>query len=199
MTEKIIKGPHFYLRNTTFVSQETKIGVVASDGNASGVKEITYLVDDMNDALDPEDIKKMRIYDAITGVGTAALAEGKHSYTFYAIDHVANQGVLKVPFFLDRNGPEIKWDFGVNEIGSRLDSDGATISIYPKTVVVFINATDDYVGYKEMFYKINGGKEIPYTTPLASFKKGKDYKIEVRALDNLGNETTMTFSFGIDQ
>ena len=79
-----------------------------------------------------------------------------------------------------------------------MSSNGTSISIYPKTVVVFLYATDDYVGYKEMFYKINGGKEIPYSKSLKSFEKGKEYKIEIRALDNLGNESTNTFSFGVD-
>ena len=198
MIQKIITGPHLTLRDTTFVSPKTKIGVVASDGDGSGVKEIKYLVDDTNDILDVEDIKKMKVYDDVSRVGTQDLDEGNHAFTFYAIDKVANQGSLRIPFFSDNNGPEIKWDFGVKKIGSRMSSNGTSISIYPKTVVVFLYATDDYVGYKEMFYKINGGKEIPYSKSLKSFEKGKDYKIEIRALDNLGNESTNTFSFGVD-
>lgn len=199
MIEKIIKGSSFFLRNTTFVNAETKIGVIATDGNGAGVKEVKYLVDDSNDVLDPEDVKKMKLYDATTGAGVETLPEGSHAFTFYAIDHVANQGKLKVPFSIDNKGPEIDIDFGVKEIASRMDSNGKEIAVYPKTVVVFINATDDYVGYKQMFYKINGGKELLYTTPLGSFKKGENYTIEVRALDNLGNESINQFSFGIDE
>ena len=198
LTEKIIEGNYYVLRDTTFINPYTKVGVVASDGNGSGINKIEYLLDDTNGKLDPTDFNLLKPYPN-TGVDNRNLVEGDHNLHFYATDNVGNIGDLRVPFFMDRKGPEIQESFGVKAIGSRIDKAGNSILVYPKPVVVFLHATDDYVGYKEMYYQINDSKERLYGLPLKNFKAGMDYKIKVRAIDNLENETTKSFSFGIDE
>jgi hypothetical protein len=67
---------------------------------------------------------------------------------------------------------------------------------------MFLGATDDKTGTKEILYTINGSDYMAYSSPKTidlsekgAFTASKKYEIKVIARDMLGNEMNKTLSF----
>ncbi|MDG6219672.1 MAG: Ig-like domain-containing protein, partial [Candidatus Thermoplasmatota archaeon] len=70
---------------------------------------------------------------------------------------------------------------------------------FTSNVVVSISATDEESGVKDIFFKLNGGPQQPYTAPISLTQDGQ-HTIEYWAVDNVGNiEPVNTFSVKIDK
>jgi hypothetical protein len=163
------QGPVFKTRDTIFISGKTKILLKGVDAE-SGFNRITYSTDHKEEA---EYAKAFSVSE-----------EGRHLVEYTGYDNVNNSNSGSFFFDIDNFGPEIFFKFSILPIGN---TNGK--NIYPGHVVLFLSATDNFVGYEAMYYSINGSKEKPYTGLIDGFQKNKTYTVRVRALDKLGNES----------
>ena len=99
--------------------------------------------------------------------------------------------------YVDNSPPEIFINFGLENIGME---DG--MAVYPNYVRMFLGATDDKTGTKEILYSINGSDYTAYSSPKTidlsekgAFSSSKKYEVKVIARDMLGNEMNRTLSF----
>lgn len=143
---------------------------IAGRDEASGIKKMEYYFDGQKPAQ----------YG--TRISLANLADGEHTLTYYATDHVGNiESPKQFTFYLDSKGPQVTSsfdaDFAVSD-GRSYASTGTLISL---------EATDNKSGVKQLFYSINGSAEQVYTAPFALPAKQGSYSIRYRAIDQLGN------------
>lgn len=172
-------GNTFTLRDTVFINPRTEVRLFASD-EESGVERIGYRLDGDVEA----------VYSGPLTLGE----EGPHTLEYYGYDQVANRNVDRLFFHVDASGPEVLHEFGIPATGTQ-QMVGTAVNVYPSHVVLFLSAIDRLVGYDRMFYRVGDGPERQYTAPLGSFPAGSEITVTVRALDQLGNETTETIRF----
>ncbi|HEY8401225.1 MAG TPA: chitobiase/beta-hexosaminidase C-terminal domain-containing protein [Cytophagaceae bacterium] len=173
--EYTFKGPLFTTRDTTFISSKTQIQLKGKDLE-SGLYKITY------------NLNKKGEKDYVDGF--IIEEQGTHVIDFFGYDNVNNSNKSNFYFFVDNTGPQIYTHFSILPIGKNINAD-----VYPAHVGLFLSATDAYVGYEKMYYSINDGPEVLYTGMINKFQKGKSYKLKIRALDKLGNETVQDLYF----
>ena len=87
--------------------------------------------------------------------------------------------------------------FSVDKIGEKKVR-GATYTIYPEDVKLYLAAKDNQVGSKNIYYQLDGQSEKLYTTPLTGFKLGSNVQLKVRATDLIGNENYLDISFSVE-
>jgi hypothetical protein len=164
------KGPVFTLRDTIFISNKTKILLRAKDSE-SGLNRIEYNVDngDFQEYTDPIVID----------------SEGYHEVFFNGFDNVENSNRGSIAFMVDTTGPDIYSRFSIPPAKANDETDYQN---YPEHVVLFLSATDVFVGFEEMFYSINGEQDTPCNGLIKNFQKDKQYSIKVKATDKLGNQ-----------
>ncbi len=169
------KGEYYFSRETHYIRKTTEIDLPATD-NLSGIKGISYNIDANED---------------IFNAGPFTIdAEGPHTMTYRAIDNVNNDtGENAVTLYVDEKSPEIFQHFSVNPTV-------ADQQIYPLKSLLYLAATDKQAGIRNIYYSINGSKEIKFRKPL-SFKKKQFYDIEIKAIDNVGNTSFSNVSFEI--
>ncbi len=169
------KGEHYFSRKTHYVRMTTKIDLPTSD-NLSGIKGVMYKIDD-----NPE----------VFNSGPFSLAaEGPHQVRYQAVDNVNNKTTEKeLTLYVDEKAPEIYHHFSVNPTV-------VNQQIYPMKSLLYLAATDKQAGIRNIYYSINGSKEIKFHKPL-SFKKKQSYDITIKAIDNVGNISYSEVSFKI--
>lgn len=175
-------GKVFKARDTTYINKETKIQLSAKDAE-SGVKALSY---SLNNA------------DEITYVDPFGIdTEGAYELNIYGYDNVDNSNRETVRLVVDNAGPDIYARFSILPISNR-NINGKPHDVYSSHVVLFLSATDSKVAIDRIYYSINGEKEKMYTGIIDGFMLGKDYVIEVKAYDKLGNVNTSKVIFGTD-
>ena len=175
--------PSFFTRDTLFINKETKISLIVRDGE-SGPQKSQYKVNDGDnmDYSEPFVLKN----------------EGYKRIEIFSTDNVNNVEVSKYSVaYVDNSPPEIFINFGLENIGME---DG--MAVYPNYVRMFLGATDDKTGTKEILYSINGSDYTAYSSPKTidlsekgAFSSSKKYEVKVIARDMLGNEMNRTLSF----
>ncbi len=172
-------GEHYYVRKTHYVRLNTQISLPTTD-NLSGVQSISYQIDPTTDT--DVDTPYVQPFNLPT--------EGIHTMNYRAIDNVNNDSKIEtITLFVDEISPVIYHHFSTN----------ATVpmdSIYPLKSLLYLAATDKQSGIRNIYYSINGEKEILYKKPL-SFKKRIDYSVKIRVVDNVGNISTSQVNFSI--
>jgi hypothetical protein len=63
---------------------------------------------------------------------------------------------------------------------------------------LFLGATDQLIGAKDLYYKINDGIEKKYSYYIKGFKKDAVNTVVIRAVDHLANETIETVKFYVE-
>jgi len=174
-----IEGPNIFLRDTLFTNNLSKIKLNAEDRN-SGVNRIIYRVNQSEEQLfeNPFNINK----------------PGYHQINYIAYDNVENSNNDSFNIFVDLQGPEINHNFSIKSYDT-INNNGESFKAYPPHVKIYISATDEKTGTKNIFYTINDDKEQEYSNPITGFEKGKLNNIAIRAVDMLGNETIEEISF----
>ena len=171
------KGPNIIVNKILYLRETSTISLYASD-NLSGVKELTYVLDTAKSTYTkPISVKE----------------EGKHKITYSALDNANNGAEESLEFYIDNNGPEINFQFGIGAIGED-DLNGVKVQVYPPRTSLFITATDQLVGYSKIMYVLNKSAEVESKGIIKNMKEGT-YELSVRALDKLGNETTKELKF----
>lgn len=174
-------GPTFTTRDTTFISDKTKIKLKAVD-YASGVQKIEYKINASTNTVynDPFNIEK----------------EGVQNIAYNGLDNVNNQSNNSFFVVVDKTAPEIFTRFSIDPIGN-ITLGGKSTAVYSNHTGIFLSATDKVSGLDKIYYKINGGTEVLYTEMISGLKKGQTYVVDIRSLDKLGNESTSKIEFSI--
>ncbi|RLD71248.1 MAG: hypothetical protein DRJ10_19605, partial [Bacteroidetes bacterium] len=174
-----ITGPTYKTRDTLFISKETKLKFTAID-KESGLQYISYSLDG-----NPDEIK----YDGAVQIDEP----GFHKLVYYGYDNVNNRNRAELTFFVDSAGPAIKYNYSIASQGVKLD-----LPVYPFHVILYLGATDQTIGTKELFYSINKGTLRSYSFSVSGFKRNKINTVDIKARDYLNNETNLELKFYIE-
>ncbi len=177
-----IIGPSFTVKDTIYISKDTKIKLKGSDDD-SGFKEIDFQVDNgaSSTYTEPFSIEKA----------------GFHSITYNGYDNLSNSSSRKIVCVVDNDGPEVYNRFSINSMESKL-VDGENVTVYPPHVVLFLSSTDKNAGLDQISYQVNGGSMMPYRSLIENFRKNKLYRITASVVDKLGNENQEEIVFYIE-
>lgn len=171
------QGPAFTKADTVYISPRTGVLITGSDPEA-GLKKLTYQLDGAADET------------PFLGKPLVIEKAGAHALAYAGYDNVNNKNERSVFFQVDVHGPEIQAQFAVAP---------SKDNKYPSYTSLFLSATDQEVGADQIRYRINGGKEQTYIAPLRGFAKNQEYKVEVTALDLLGNTSKTVIAFKTDR
>lgn len=175
----IFEGPKFKKGKNIFINKNTKIKLMATDSE-SGLKKISYAINDSKTEIDYA--KPFEITN-----------EGRITLNYYGYDNVNNRNVKKTNFIVDNDGPEVITTFSIASTKEGEEE------LYPSYTIVYLAATDDFIGNDYITFAVNGGEELPYRGAIKGFEKNKEYIITVKAVDKLGNKTIEEISFKTDK
>jgi len=134
----------------------------------SGMKKIQYSLDG----------GELQDYAAAIQVGTT----GVHKIKFRAEDNVGNISAEETFVWnVDANKPKVKIKTSPKQI-QQIEGKAITNS---KTLFI-IKSKDKHSGIGQVLFQIDGGAWTQYTSPI-SFPKEKEYILNVKAVDNVGN------------
>ncbi len=181
LTHKFM-GAVFVDRDTIFIKNDTKTNLTGQD-RESGMDFIEYRISN-------GEIKRFSEPFAIE-------TEGLHKIQYTGYDKVGNSNNSEFIFVVDHKAPEIYERFSVVSIGNKTILE-KKMEVYPNHVTLFLSATDDKVGLKEISYKLNDAAIRKYGEPITNLAPGRDYKIEIMAVDKLGNRNSKTVEFSVN-
>ena len=172
-------GPSFQKGDVLFISPETKIVFKAID-HESGLQYISYSLNNQT-----EEIR----YTAPFSI----TKHGGHRVKYYGYDNVNNVNNREFDITVDGEGPEIFATFSITRIDDGKSTEDA--GVFPSYMMLYLAATDLMTGNAEIYYSINGEKEVPYTAPIRRFVKNTSYTVHIRAKDKLNNFSEKTVKF----
>jgi len=172
-------GPIYKTRDTVFIAKNTKLKFSAVD-KESGLQYISYSLDNL-----PEETR----YEEPIQFNEP----GFHKLVYYAYDNVNNRNRAELSFYVDSEGPEIKYNYSIASQGIKVD-----LPIYPYHVILYLEATDQIIGTKELFYSINKGTLKSYSFSVSGFKRNTMNTVDIKARDYLNNETNLELKFYIE-
>jgi len=175
LSHKII-GEKYKSRDTVFINDKTKIKLLGID-NEAGFQHLSYSINDQVDETKysvPFTLKK----------------QGFYNLTYYGYDNVNNRNRANISFYVDAEGPEIKYNFSIIAIGKK-----DKLDVYPNYAILYLAATDKTIGAKEIFYSINNSAYIKYVYSVKGFKKNTINTVKIKAKDILNNETNLELKF----
>lgn len=175
-------GSQHKLRDTTWISPQTKVSIIATDKTA-GINRIEYKLDDS---------PTVQYTQAFTVEQT-----DYHKVSCTAYDNVENLNISSFAFGVDAQEPELFLNFSVKPFKFAI-VDGEKISVFSAGVALYIAATDDKSGVSKITYSINESRERTYNEPLNGFKAGVSQVVLVKAIDKLGNERIETVKFRVE-
>ena len=144
---------------------------LSSTDNLSGVKKTTYAFDG----------NPLSFY--LGKISLAALSDGDHVLNYFAIDKVGNEETgNEFTFYLDKMAPVISSAIDANfvKVHGRM--------YLAKTSTIQLSATDNKAGVKEVYYTINGGTPILYSSPFKLPQRQGAYVVKFRGIDNVNNK-----------
>jgi hypothetical protein len=162
--------PKVFTRDTLFITKDSKIDLRSIDLE-SGSAKIEYQIGNGTTAT----------YSKPLQIAT----DGKHTLTYTGFDKVNNSISKSYLVIVDNVAPVVFTHFSLQKMGTN-----AGLSIYPAGTTVYLAATDDVVGTKAIYYSMNNQPEVAYSSTLKLINKGKNL-LKVRAVDNLGNQSTI--------
>jgi hypothetical protein len=174
-----IDGPIFIDQQNIFISDKSKVVLKAVD-EESGINQIVYKIEKESEITYKEPFNLNN--------------EGSFKIEYSAFDNVINKSTAEFSLIVDKSGPEISYQHSILPTGSK-EVNGTQVNIFPAHVSVFLYGTDAVVGFDNLFYSLNGTPEKAYSGPIKGFQKGKMYKIKLRAVDKLGNQSVKEFEF----
>ncbi len=168
----------FERNDTLFIGPSTGITIAGSDPE-SGLNHLSYT---LNNAAG-EDTYEEKF--------TLNPNEGFHTLNYFGYDNVNNRNVGEFSFYFDKTAPEIGILFSIGAI-ARQDNK----NVYPSNAGIYLYSTDGVSGVADLSYKVDDGEMRPYRGLVQGIGPG-EHTLEIRATDNLGNESTKSVSFVI--
>ncbi|MEQ8239341.1 MAG: hypothetical protein RIA69_09010, partial [Cyclobacteriaceae bacterium] len=166
-------GEVYNTRDTTFITDQTKIGLFAKDSD-SGLKEINYSINDGDMVVynDPFTLPEERYY----------------TIEFQGTDNVGNKSSKTFNFFVDKTGPVLNYTISMEPIGViSLNDQETDLSVYSTGSKLYLSATDKIIDTKMISYSIDEGNFIAYGSPIELNQKGA-INIRVTSIDFLNNK-----------
>jgi hypothetical protein len=163
-----IGSPRFFSRDTLFITSQSRVNLKNID-NESGSAAIQY-------AVNGEGLKN---YATPFVLETA----GVNKVVYKGWDKVENIATKSFMVVVDNEAPIPSAKFSVINTGHQ-----SGIPVYPKETLVYLGATDNVSGTKEIFYSLNDLQTQTYTQALKLSTIGQ-YKLKIWALDNLGTKS----------
>lgn len=176
-----LNGPHFQNQDTLYINYHTHIVLQAKD-DESGVNKVEYQIDngDLITYQEPFNI----------------LSQGFHHIAVFGYDNIDNMSRIEINVMTDTIGPEIFVRFSSLPFDS-ISINGKNMNRYKEPVVIFLSATDAKSGFHSISYSLNNKPYLPYTGNIQGFIHGKTNVLNVKAFDNLGNQSHKTIEFYI--
>ncbi|MCF6241414.1 MAG: hypothetical protein L3J74_08735 [Bacteroidales bacterium] len=180
--------PHFFDRDTFFISDKTVISLFAKD-ERTGVLKTEYSINNSS-FVDYSKNFKLNKY-------------GFNTIRFKSTDKVGNQEKVKTSnVVMDNLAPEIYVRFSIESIGTK-EYDGEQVNIYPRYSKMYIAATDKNSGTASILYSVNNSGFLNYAvnnqiTKGNVFSKAGFYTVKIKATDKLGNKKEELFKFFIE-
>ncbi|MGC8865848.1 MAG: OmpL47-type beta-barrel domain-containing protein [Bacteroidales bacterium] len=173
-------GPNYTSRDTVFINDKTRIRLSFTDAE-SGPQHLAYAKDGNPAEID---------YTGPFSIHEA----GWHTIQIVGYDNVNNRNQRVFGFVVDNKAPVIDFRFSVQPIGKREGLD-----VYPPFVALYLAPHDDLSGIERVGWSLNGAPEQPYQSRIAGFSRGQKHRLIVTASDKLGNTSTKTFEFYINE
>jgi hypothetical protein len=169
------QGARFSKGDTIYIGPTSTIAISGTDPEA-GLKKVTYSLDQNSTEVPFQ--KPFSVAE-----------KGFHKISYYGYDNVNNRNAREAFFVVDTDGPEVSFQFSApaNAAGK-----------YPSYTTIYLSAADVEVGASDIRFSVNGGKEMPYISPIRGFAKNKVYTIKATAVDYLGNKKSSVLKFSTD-
>ncbi len=167
VTKANIKGVQSVIQSgKNFRGKDFQVGFTSADAT-SGVEQVYYSVNQ----------EPYKVYDS-----KPLLFETESDYVlkYYSVDHVGNAEEAKLlSFSVDLSAPATTYSIVGESKGKVLSSKAA----------IKLSATDTLSGVDKIYYSVNEGKMVPYTTPIpVSVLSKENSKITYYAIDKVGNK-----------
>jgi hypothetical protein len=175
-----ILGKSLTYGDTVYIGENTKIKLSGKDLE-SGMDLITY-------SMDGESIELK--YTAPFSISNP----GYHQLNIYGYDNVKNRNISSLAFFVDSKAPELFPTFSVKPVGVKKG-----LNVYPASMVLFLSATDDLIGFEKIMYKINDLPERQYTGMITGLQRKSKFSVTVKTYDLLGNMGEEIIEFYTDK
>lgn len=173
-------GPNYTSRDTVFINDKTRIRLSFADAE-SGPKRLAY-------ARDKNPIE-------IDYKGPFTIDEpGWHTIQIVGYDNVNNRNQRIFGFVVDNQPPVIDFRYSVQPIGRKNGLD-----VFPPFVALYLAPHDNLSGIEKVSWSLNGAPEQPYQNRIAGFARGQKYKLVVTVSDKLGNSSSKTFEFYVNE
>lgn len=184
-------GVFYSTRDTVFISTNTKINLIAFDGE-SGLQYISYSIDEH---------KEEKRYNQPFTISE----KGLHEIEFFAYDNVNNRNKSSFNCFVDNESPIIYHTFSIPPIGKKeIEAKDSTLSqnvldVYPSYVNVYLAAKDMTIGSDRIYYSLNKSELKLYRNKIEGFIKNNVNTIKIVAVDKLENKGELELSFYISE
>ncbi len=207
-------GKKFDMNNNVYISPQTKIALTAQDPE-SGVQNIDYDIDNTGASTykQPFNIENEGTH-TVSFVGVDNVNNTNEKTFEFIVDatppeifiHYSLQPLAEEVRILatsgnpkndQTNNTNTQTHQSTNNTINNSGNNSGSIAIYPKHLTIFLGATDNMVGTENIYYSINGGTSYLYQSPLTNFPIGKVTKLQIKAIDKLGNISTTTQEFMI--
>ncbi|MFO8234528.1 MAG: hypothetical protein R6U04_03860 [Bacteroidales bacterium] len=176
-------GPSYVSKDTIFISKNTRLKLSGKD-DESGFKKIEYKLKKANNT---------QTYEEPFSIDE----EGEYLIHYTGYDNLDNTNSKKFLCVVDNKGPKIYHRFSMDPRNSK-EIDGEKLPVYPSHVVLFLSATDNFSGFEEMYYSINSNDNQIYQNLIEGFKENAQYKLDVTAIDKLGNTNSKDIKFYVE-
>ncbi len=170
-------GASFKTRDTLFLGGSTNIRLNGNDSE-SGINRIIYYIDD----------KPAETYSLPFSL--EYIKSGVHKMRIVCYDNVNNQTSKEFTFILDNTPPELHYFFSVAPYAKQ---DG--LDVYPEYVSIFLAASDESTGAKDITYELNEMPAKKYLGSVSGFRIGQKNILKFYTKDNLGNQRVTELSF----
>jgi len=174
---KFLNTTLFWKNQVLFVGKDLKVELQATD-QLSGCEQILYSINSQPYTKYPEPITFNE--------------NGEVMLKFYAVDNVGNAEKSKTEkFIIDTQSPISAYKI----IGDRYND------ILSARSSIAISAADNGSGVSKIFYKIDNGKELPFTGLISTnFLASGEHTLYFKAIDNVKNiEIEQAYKFEIDK
>jgi hypothetical protein len=174
-----ILGPKIQVGDTTFLSKNSRIKLGGTDGE-SGMNYLSY------------SINQTQAEETYT-VPFSLSKDGVNYIEIFGYDNVNNRNRDDFTVIIDNQAPEIFFIFSIEALGIKEE-----LPILSKHTKLYLAATDEKVGTKEISYSVNGSSFVPYTTAIGSFRANSVNTVIARAIDMLANEKIEEIRFWLE-
>jgi len=156
--------------NDNILSPRTLISLSAKD-SLSGVNKTTYEFDGNV------------LVNYVNKINLSALNDGAHTLSYSSVDNVKNQEASHFySFYLDKTPPVVTSAIDVNYVKVN------GLMYVAKASTIQLSATDNKAGVKDIYYSINDGPEILYTSTFTLPQHQGKYLVKYRATDKVNNK-----------